>query len=171
MSVIVPMDTAARSAHRSGVARGLPLARLGVTLTAILALVFFVVSLPYYFAHVTRPCSASPCLDEQLLPADAAKLTAIHITPQVYAVYLIALQSAYVLLTMGVVFLLLWHRSSHGFALFTALTLITWIFFVVDAPSELVDTSFAWGLVNALFALSGVVLVGRGDPLCSTSIT
>jgi hypothetical protein len=135
----------------------LPLAHLGVISTTILASVFFVVSLPSYFAFVTAPCTAGPCRTDQLLPADVTKLAAMGISLQLYAVCLIALQSTYVLVTMGVVFLLLRRRSAQGFSLFTALTLVAWIFFVVDAPSVLADKSTAWSIVDGLFALGAFV--------------
>ena len=131
------------------------LARLGLIVLAVAIALSFAVSLAPYAAQVTTLCAhIGPCPSEQLTRAEAADLARYGVTLGAYAAFLVALQCAYLLVTLGVVGLLLWRRPADGFALFTAFTLLVWTDFVVGTLYAGQGHNPAMNLLDGFMAIS-----------------
>lgn len=117
--------------------RWLPAARVGWLVLAVLAIGFYLASLPTAFVYLQTPCASTPCLDLQLTPANVAALQAQGISTSFYATYFISLFSLVALVYTAIAGLIFWRQSADPMALFGSLTLLLFGTAVAnDAPSS-----------------------------------
>ncbi|MGH8058089.1 MAG: hypothetical protein ACREOH_12780, partial [Candidatus Entotheonellia bacterium] len=105
--------------------RWLMLARTVWLVVAILSLGLFVAGIPAKFAELLVACPTTPCLSDQLRPAEPGALQDLGLSPGFYAAYGIALEVAFVVVHSAVAGLIFWRRSADRMALFVALALLT----------------------------------------------
>src|SRR5262245_47938467 len=96
--------------------RWLPAARVGWLVLAVLAVGFYLASLPSAFIYLQTPCANVPCLDLQLTTDNVASLQAQGISANFYATYFISLFSLVALVYTAVAVLIFWRQSADPMA-------------------------------------------------------
>ena len=148
-------------AHLHG--RRLVLARVVWAAVVVFTLSIFMLSLPAYFAQLQTVCVGATCVYAygQLTPGTAQALQNLGLSTGGYAVSVLALAIASVLVSFGVAALIFWRRSDDWMAMFVSLFLVTFgVNFSVQAqaiPATNVQTAWYWSL-NILIGLGWVSL-------------
>jgi signal transduction histidine kinase len=105
--------------------RWLLLARCLWLTLVVLTLAIFLASLPVYVAQLHTPCDGAACGFQQLTPEQARALKGFGLFPGDYAVYMVALTLATMVVSLVVSTLIAWRRSDDRMALLVALMLVT----------------------------------------------
>jgi len=92
---------------------------------AALTVGLFVAGIPAKFAELLVACPTTPCLSDQLRPAEPGALQDLGLSPSFYAAYGIALEVALATTYSAIAGLIFWRRSADRMALFVALALLT----------------------------------------------
>ena len=106
--------------------RWLLLARVGWGALVTLTLAICFGSLPVYLALLQTPCAGTACSYQQLSPGQTETLKGIGLSVSDYAVIIVALTLASVVLCLVVSTVIIWRRSHDRMALLVALMLVTW---------------------------------------------
>ena len=139
--------------------RRLVLARVVWVAVVVFTLSIFLLSLPAYFAQLQTVCVGDTCVYAygQLTPGTAQALQNLGLSTGGYAVSILALAIASMLVSFGVACVLFWRRSVEWMAMFVSLFLvIIGVNFSVQAQAILatnVQTAWYW---------SHTVLIGLG---------
>ena len=139
--------------------RQLVLARVVWVAVVVFTLSIFLLSLPAYFAQLQTVCVSDTCVYAygQLTPGTAQALQNLGLSTGGYAVSILALAIASMLVSFGVACVLFWRRSVEWMAMFVSLFLvIIGVNFSVQAQAILatnVQTAWYW---------SHTVLIGLG---------
>lgn len=142
--------------------RWLPAVRVGWLALAVLAVGFYLASLPLTFAYLQTPCASATCPDLQLTPDNISSLHAQGISAGFYATYFISLFSLVAFVYTVIAVLIFWRQSADPMALFGSLTLLLFGTAVAnDAPSSALVAVHPnlWLAVRCLQALGEVSFV------------
>jgi hypothetical protein len=137
------------------------LARAAWIIVALSALSILIIGLPVYFALLQTACSsvAACAVNGTLMSEDMHTLHGLGISTETYAVYMVLLTVATSLVWMVVGWLIFWHRSDEGMALFVALLLVT--FSASGASGDALAFVYpTWTLPVKLVGLLGVISIG-----------
>jgi hypothetical protein len=124
---------------------------------ALLTLAIYGAGLPVFFDALRTVCDGSPCLDQQLAPADLRLLEELGISARLYAAGVTALtaMAATVWFTIGA--LIFWRKSGDPPALFAALFLTT--FLPSDIPNTLKTALPAWSPAIGFVGFLGLMML------------
>jgi hypothetical protein len=103
---------------------------------AVLTVIFVVVSIPVTFAQLQMVCESGACL---LTPASLRQLAELGLSVGFFAAYLIVVELLFVVVSFSVgavIFCRMWGKSNEYFALFVALTLVTFGTMAFLGPNE-----------------------------------
>src|ERR1700694_3414582 len=120
--------------------RRLLLARVVSVAVVVFTLSIFLLSLPAYFAQLQTVCVGDTCVYAygQLTPGTAQALQNLGLSTGGYAVSILALITASMLVSFGVAGLIFWRRSDDWMAMFVTLFLVTFgVNFSVQAQAIL----------------------------------
>lgn len=92
------------------------------------------------FAQLTTICIEPNCATTQLTAVEATALQQIGVPLTLHTLYYVTLESLFMLVYTLIAFIIFWHRSDDGFAIFISLTLVTFGA-LVTAPIRTLETS------------------------------
>ncbi len=142
------------SQERAGIPRPwLLIARIIVLVTAILALLIYIVGTPVYYAQLIP--SNHHCVADCLTPANIQELQARGIPASAYAAYQVALNLLFALIYFLVAALIFWRKSDDRMALLASFSLLTLGASFPSIPTALATIHPAWQVP--------VTLVGNED--------
>src|SRR3989442_3073356 len=134
----------------------LVLARAVWIATAVLTVIFVVVSIPVSFGQVQTVCTSGACL---LTPESLQQLAGMGLSTGFFAAYLIAVELVFVVVSFAVgviIFWRMWGKPNERMALFVALTLITFGTMAFLGPHEtFAGSSSVWRWLFVFVVFSG----------------
>ena len=137
-------------------AYALRLAQAAWVAIALLTLVIYAIGVAVFFEAVGAVCSASPCLDQQLSPADFQLLADVGISIELYAAAVTALAVAPAAVWFAIAALIFLRKAANPPALIAA-------FFLVTFPSDIADvlkTALpAWTPAVNVMGFLGIVML------------
>ena len=179
---VQPSLTETTRSHNSRSAEGtrlhggwLVFSRIVWVAVVVFSLSIFIVSLPAYFAQLQTVCTGDACVYSygQLTPGSAQALHNLGLSIDTYAVSILALITASMLVSFGVAGLIFWRRSDDWMAMLVSLFLVTFgVNFSVQAQAILatnVHSAWYWSL-SILIGLGWASLsLSDGSPSASRS--
>lgn len=100
------------------------LARTAWAILAVVALAFFIASIPPGYTQMLTVCTQSLCSNQQATPALVQTLHSAGLSLQFYAIYLTALSVLSVAIFVGIAAIIAWRMSRNWMGLLVSLTLI-----------------------------------------------
>ncbi len=151
--------TESRERHSSPRLQGrwLLLARVGWVALVVLTLAICFGSLPVYIALLQTPCAGPACSFQQLSPGQTETLKGIGLSLGDYAVIIVALTLASVVVCLVVSTVIIWRRSHDRMALLVALMLVT--FGPILVTTSVWESASAWQVPNEWLTFLSVTLV------------
>lgn len=147
-----PVITGPEAAGTSTQDRWLPLARVAWLILAAATLAAFIAGFPLLFAQLQTTCTVSPCFGWQLTMDAAQELQRQGVSLGFYAIYVLALNTLFVLSFLAVAAVIMWSKRGDLSAVLVALVLT--VFGAGDAISLL---GTVWNLPDAVpFTLLGI---------------
>lgn len=136
--------------------RWLVVARLASIAVALLAVAYFVTSLPYVFDRFQQLCTGPRCPPPALTPARLRDLEQVGLSAASFAGWLVALGMLFVGISFVVGGIIFWRRSDDRLALVVALALVAFggVFFS-GSNDALAAQSAAWRVVVGVLRFLG----------------
>lgn len=119
------------------------IARGALLVVAGLALLLFIVALPYHANHLHILCQNILCGSSQTVSQVTRELHQIGLTRDFFNTYGIIIESCFGFVYLVMAALLFWHKSDNLMALVVAAFLITFVLAITDIPHVLGESE-AW---------------------------